>query len=34
VPDMDDLDLEESVAPAPSETHDSTSTDPTSSAGD
>jgi len=34
VPDMDDLDLEESVAPAPPETHESTSTDPTSGAGD
>jgi len=34
VPDMDDLDLEESVAPAPSETPDSTSTGPTSGAGD
>ena len=34
VPDMDDLDLEESVAPAPPGTHESTSTDPTSGAGD
>ena len=34
VPDMDDLDFEEAAAPAPAETHDSTSTGPMPGAGD